>query len=430
VAGFALGVLLARWTASPAAGVVAGCLYAFNAHLLTRFAHLQAMHMEFLPGVFYAFDRLLQRPERRIAAAFGALFVLQALCSNYTMVLMATALLAALIVRPEPWRPDSARRWAALAATGVAAAVVLLPFLVPYERIRTEQHLAPLDEVQFYSATWRDYLTTAGRLHLKLWASSFFGDRTSLFPGVAGTLLTVSTVASGLAWRDVRARMALAFGVAGFALSFGPALPGYAWLYEHIPLFQGIRAAARWGYLLLIAVAILSGFTVAELGRRFGGRSWWPALAVSIVGVVTLEAMRAPLTLVRFDGIPAAYQRLARDDVRAILELPLYSRGQIQRNARYMLEQTRHWRPMVNGYTSYVPDSFHERAARLQLFPEAATLDELRSIGVSHVAVNRTALVHDLGGPESERFIARLHAHPDLEFAFEAADLLVYRLKP
>src|SRR4029453_1267571 len=108
----------------------------------------------------------------------------------------------------------------------------------------------------------------------------------------------------------------------------------------------------------------LSGFAVAEISRRFRDRSWWPALAFALAGLVTLEAMRAPLSLVRFDGIPAVQARLARDDVRAILVLPLYSRGQVQRNARYMLDQTRHWRPMVNGYTSFVPGSFHEGAGR------------------------------------------------------------------
>ena len=54
--------------------------------------------------------------------------------------------------------------------------------------------------------------------------------------------------------------MALAFGVVGFMLSFGAAVPGYDWLYDHVPLLQGIRAAARWGMLALMAIAILAGF--------------------------------------------------------------------------------------------------------------------------------------------------------------------------
>jgi hypothetical protein len=116
--------------------------------------------------------------------------------------------------------------------------------------------------------------------------------------------------------------------------------------------------------------------------------------------------------------------------VRAILVLPLYSRGQVQRNARYMLDQTRHWRPMINGYTGFVPDSFHARAARLQSFPDAAALQELRSIGISHVVVNRTALVQNLGNPDAEALIVQLRAHPELELVFDEDDLMLFKLKP
>jgi len=41
--------------------------------------------------------------------------------------------------------------------------------------------------------------------------------------------------------RDPRVRMAAAIGAAGLALSFGPALPGYATLYQWFPLLQGVR---------------------------------------------------------------------------------------------------------------------------------------------------------------------------------------------
>ena len=49
-------------------------------------------------------------------------------------------------------------------------------------------------------------------------------------------------------------RHAFAAGAAGVALSFGPALPGYAALYHWLPLLQGVRGAARFGFLGLVAV--------------------------------------------------------------------------------------------------------------------------------------------------------------------------------
>jgi hypothetical protein len=94
------------------------------------------------------------------------------------------------------------------------------------------------------------------------------------FLKVLGSMLALVAVARGVTWTDLRARMALAFGVSGFALSFGASLPGYEWLQTYIPLFQGIRAAARWGFLFLIAIAILAGYGVAMLEHRVRTYSW------------------------------------------------------------------------------------------------------------------------------------------------------------
>jgi hypothetical protein len=426
LSGFAMCVLVERWTASAAAGVVAGSLYAFNAHFLTRFAHLQALHVEFFPLVLYAFDRLLQRPSARLATLLAGAFVLQALCSNYTMVFVAGALLVAMATRPEPWRRDAGPLWLWLAAAGLLVTVLLAPFLYPYYEIATEQGMVrSLDEVREYSASWLDYLTTAGRLHYQLWAWRVFGDRTSLFPGVAGSLLALFAALSGVGWRDPRARMVLAFGVVGFALSFGPSLPGYGWMHEHVPLFQGIRAAARWAFLFLTAVAVLAGFGVAEWRRRLDGRSWWPAIAVALVGLVTLEAMRAPLALVRFAGIAAVHHRLDNDAVTGIIVFPLYTGETVHRNARYMLDQTKHWRPMINGYSSFVPNSFFERAARLRAFPSAAAIEELRSLHISHVVVQRTPFQEMYGAAA----LAALRLHPDLEFVLDQEGVVVYRVR-
>ena len=47
--GFGMYVLVWRVTGDATAGVLAGCLLAFNAQTLTRFPHLQAFHAQWLP---------------------------------------------------------------------------------------------------------------------------------------------------------------------------------------------------------------------------------------------------------------------------------------------------------------------------------------------------------------------------------------------
>jgi hypothetical protein len=439
-AGFALSalamaVLVRAWTGSTAAGVVAGSLYSFNAHQLTRYSHLQALHLEFLPIALYALDRVLsgfaaeRTPPaislRRASLLLGAAFVLQALCSNYTLVFMTMALIVAFVVRPEPWRFNR-RMWLALSLTALVAALLLAPFLWPYYLVRGEQGMTrTIDDVRLYSAGFLDYFVTAGRLHFNWWSHRVFEARTALFPGVAGIALTAIAIGTGIAWRDARARMALAFGIVGFTLSFGAFLPGYAWLQEHIPLMQGIRAAARWGMLFLTMVAILAGFGVAWLELRWRQRAWWAAFVVAVVGVINVEALRAPLTLVRFDRIASVHTRLASDDVKAIVVFPLFSGSMYHENAAYMLDQTRHWKPMLNAYSSFAPPIFFELAAKFQTFPDAASIAALKANGFTHVVLHRAPLEREHGRDA----VNALRLHPDLQFVLEQDGVIIYRVR-
>ncbi len=110
LSGLSMSLLVRHWTGSTAAGIVAGCLFAFNAHLLTRFAHIQTLHLQFIPPTLFALDRLIETVRWRYAALLTAAFVAQALCSNYMMVFLSVALIAAVAVRPDGWL-SRARHW-------------------------------------------------------------------------------------------------------------------------------------------------------------------------------------------------------------------------------------------------------------------------------------------------------------------------------
>ncbi|MBP1603539.1 MAG: hypothetical protein H6Q09_711, partial [Acidobacteria bacterium] len=177
IAGLALSawtmwLLLERWTGSGAAGAVAGSLLAFNAHTLTRLPHLQALHLEFIPVVLLALDRLLVERRGRDAVILGIACALQGLTSNYLLVFTAMAAAVGVAVRANEWRrPAPARATALLGLAAAIAAALVAPFLYPYYLTQHEQGLTrSLDEVALYSSTWRDYLSTAGRLHYAAWS--------------------------------------------------------------------------------------------------------------------------------------------------------------------------------------------------------------------------------------------------------------------
>jgi hypothetical protein len=425
LSGIAMSRLITHWTGSCAAGVVAGALFSFNAHVLTRIPQPQAMHVEFVPLVLYALDRLLSDPRRRTALLLALAFVLQALCSNYMMVMLAVTMAAALVVRPEPWS-DARRVWPHFLLAGAIVVLTLLPFLIPYYRVHATQGLSrTIDDVQRYSAWWQDYLATVGRLHYDWWSYKFSTNRTALFPGFTAVLLTLVAIGSGVLWHDRRARMMLPIAIVGVVLSLGANLALYGWLQEHVAPLQGIRAAARWGHLALMAVAVLAGFGVAVLQKQWGRRRWWPALVAILLTAVTVEAMRTPLLLVPFNGIASVHGRMARADVRAIVLYPLYPGGAFHANAPYMLYQTRHWKPIVNGYSSFAPQSFFERVDRFNRFPAPEVIAEMRQIGVSHVMLEHATLEPIFG----RQAFVELRRHPDLQFVVDQDGWAVYRIR-
>jgi len=452
LAGFALSgwtmcLVMMRWTGSLTAGIVSGLLYTFNAHQLTRLPHVQALHMEFVPLALYSLDRVLtavpgtevQRAEvqstrvqsTRVqnpavssvasaapcssvssvpsaapcssacsAATLGlaSAYVLQALCSNYTLVFLTVALLVAAAVRGGEWiGPARRSRMGALVLAGVIAVAVLAPFLWPYYLVSRDQGLVrPLDEVRLYSAGWLDYLATAGRIHYDWWSYRVFEGRTSLFPGVVAMLLALIGVTDAGARKDPRVRMTAAIGILGVALSFGPALPGYGWLHEHVPLLQGIRNASRWGVLFLMAVAILAGYGIAAAERRAGRSSYRLAAALAVLGLVTLEALRAPMGFAPVTPVPAIYDRLREATDAVVVEFPLYAGPRVSENARYLVAATRHFRPLVNGYSGFETEAFRERADRWRQFPADEVINEMRAIGVTHVMVHTRDLDSEL----------------------------------
>ena len=413
LSGWAMYLLMARWTGTPWAGLVSGLVYAFNAHTLTRFAHLQALHVEFFPLLLYAVDRLILERTRAMAILTGAAFVMQALCSNYYLVFSAFTLLAVALVRAPEWWPHRQMRYHWLRVAGIAA-VGVVPFLWPYYEVHREHGLErSLAEVANYSAGWRDYLVTGGRLHYDWWSHRFFAGRTALFPGL--TAVVLAAIGAVVHARDRRVQTVIAFGMVGFVMSFGASLPGYAFMHEYVPLIAGLRNAARWGWLALTAVAVLAGFGVSKT----------PKQAIALLALLaTIESWRAPVGFTRFEGLPRIYDRIAAERDVVLAEFPLYSGDRVSENGPYVLANTRYLRPLVNGYSGFQPPSYEARAKVLTQFPDAAAIAALRALGVTHVTVHRDAFRDRYG----DAILQAVDRSGDLALLEETDGIRLYQL--
>jgi hypothetical protein len=419
--GWAMCLVLVRWTGDWFAALAGGIVMGFNAHTLTRMPHLQAQHVEFLPFALLAFDRLLAEPRIRHAFSFAAWFALQALASFYLLVIGSVGFAAALLVRPEALAGKRGLKViGCLALAGGVAGLVLLPYLLPYWSLNHGGFKRPIEEVAGFAAGWRDYLTTPGRLprlFIARWATG-----NGLYPGAVAFALAAVAVGSGVALRDPRPRMCLAFGIAGVLFSFGPDLPGYAWLYDVFTPLQGIRAVSRFGYLGIVAVAVLAAYGVASIRRRIRDRSWSTAALVVILAVLALEPLAAPVYYSSYTGIPGIYGRVAHASQAVVVELPLPMPRGAFFNAPFMLNSTAHWKPMVNGYSGFVPDSYVEHYNQLHTFPAQETITVLQKLGVTHAFVHLGAL-----GPAKS---AELDRTAGLIQLAREGDVVLYRLAP
>jgi hypothetical protein len=415
-------LVLARWTADWIAGIAGGILMAFNAHTLTRLPHLQIQHAEFLPFALLALDALLIQPRTRHALALAGWYALQAMTSFYLLVFTTLALAISTLVRPEAWwgrRGVGVVR--ALATAGVVAVVVLLPYLVPYWRVRHDQgFVRSLEDVAGYAATGRDFVTTPGRLP-RLWLGDWTST-TGLYPGVTATGLAIAALATGVALSDPRPRMCLAFGVVAVALSFGPQVPGFTLLFNTFTPLQGIRAISRIGYLGLVAIAVLAAYGFAWLRVRLHDRTARIAVSLLVLVLITIEPLAAPIGYVRAAAIPGLYAQVANEPDAVVVDLPLPSPRLVFLNAAYMLNSTAHWRPLVNGYSGFAPASYYEHYRQLASFPSAESAAALQRLGVTHAFVHADAMAAERVGD-----VDRL---PGFERVASEGALVLYRIKP
>jgi hypothetical protein len=410
------GVMFA-WTGDHVAAVFAGALLAFNAHTMTRLPHLQAIHAAGVPLAFWALDRVITSARSRDALWLALFVITLALTSGYTAIVLAFGLLAALLARAPEWlgrrAPSVLGR---LALSALVTTVVVVPILWPYREVHALHGLTrSLDDVSQYSASPWSYLITTARLHYDLWSRHLYQvvSFEVLFPGAVATALSaVAMLMPGGPSSRARIRMALAVAAIGFVLSLGPSTPVYGWMYRLFPPMEGLRAAARFGYLVLFAVAVLGGFGLAALRARWAGRRWVDAASAAVIAIASVEAFHTH-RFQEYRGIPEIYQRMAQDTAPgAVVEVPFYSRSDEHQNTRYMLASTVHWRPLLNGYSGFRPASFARLAELMDAFPEPQTIDALRARNVRYIVLH----TGDFRRSERAREVqAALDQRPDVQ---------------
>jgi hypothetical protein len=424
LSGWAFCLLIRRWTLSWSAAYIGGSLAGFNSAVLVRLPHLQTQHVEFIALTLFALDRVFVSRRVRDALLLGAGFALQGLTSIYLLVFSIWMLMFAVLGRAGDWfRRGSIRLCLLLALGAITGGGIMAPYLLAYLHLHQLSGFErTAGDAEQFAGAWTDYLSTGSRFHHPLWSHKYFEAATSAsFPGIVGIILACLALAWPETRRDPRVRMSLAAAIGCAGVAMAPRASFYPTLHRLIPLFRAVRVEAHIEQIVLLMLAVLAGFGVVGLRSRWRNAQTWPIVALLLCVLVNAEALRAPFVYRNFTEIPRIYADLAEVPDAVVAELPFWPPRFWQSNAMLMLNSTRHWRPMINGYSGFQPQSYRDSFDALQDFPDDASLIALHQRGVTHVVVHRQAL-----GPQKFAPIAHIAS---LQWQDDDGEVYLYKLR-
>lgn len=410
LAGLGMFALVFSHTRNIGAALVAGAAFAFAPWRVHGFPHPQYLATGTIPLALLAIDLWIDRRRLRHLVGLGAAVAFQILACLYLGYFIAFGAGAYALARIAATHREPLRALVGIvAAMGIGAAVAA-PIAWPYLRARDDGILPPFDPTQFLPHAWApwDYLSTA-------------------FVGLAGVAV-LALVAGDLGERLVRrirrdpivltARERALWAVVGIAVLFstgpylkiaGVTLPTpYLLFYDFLPGFSSIRGPRRFFIVVLAGLAALAGHAFARWTRR--SPAWFQAsagLVVAVACAVAAAPTPSPVLPANLgaNAAPVYGWLAAQSDGGAVLEIPTSSiEGDFvgaERDARYMLASTEHWKPLVNGYSGYEPPTTTFLTTAIRQLPDEAALQFLvDSVDVRWIIVHRDLLI----GPEKERW--------------------------
>jgi hypothetical protein len=189
----------------------------------------------------------------------------------------------------------------------------------------------------------------------------------------------------------------LALGGVALWASFGPDAGLYTVLHKTVPAFSMLRAPARFGLLVVVALAVTGsmGFLAMQHAVCARHRRW---LVTATLMALVAGSSAGALGVRDAPPLARAEQRLIGMPHKPLVQFPFYADGGERfRHTAYMLNSTLHWQPMLNGYSDHMPLRTYGDADKLATFPGPDAWTVMREFGARYV------LVHWRLYPEEER---------------------------
>jgi hypothetical protein len=396
LSGAAMFALVRELTRSRGAGVVAGIVFAFVPYRFEHYMHMELQWTIWMPLAFLFLHRTIENGRKRDAIGLGVMIGLQMLSSIYYGVFLGTliALCAVLLVFTDR-RTSFGRSLGALTIAGLVAIAVIGVYAIPYIKTRDSvRGERPTEQILMFSARPSSYLvaTPTNRLYGDMFRGRGRGER-RLFPGFIVLILALC----GLLLRSPPSRVIvyLIAVVVAFEMSLGFSGYTFRFLYDHVDAYRALRAPARLGIFVVMFLGVIAGFGYVALTDHL--KRWQRRTVLAAIVAGLLVEYRVRLDLIAYPNTaPDVYQRLADQPVGVVAEFPVADSNFPDAGAEYEYMSTFHWFPLVNGYSGVFPPSYLARRDKLEHFPSAASLAQLRHDGVRYVIVHAERYAPDV----------------------------------
>jgi hypothetical protein len=415
--GFATFLLARELGTNRSGSLLAGIATGFCAYRYAHAAgHLSLVSTQWIPFFFLFLERTLRRPTVRNGVWTGLFYAMSALATWYYAAMLPIAAILYLACRQNWWSRDSHRL--PLVKSGVAAALIafllVLPFAVPYVRAMKSGTMPqrPIEESQAFSASVADFVIPPirhpvfGSWMQHHWRHGPNGAWLSEWELYLGAIVLPLAFLGILRGPDRRITFSLVVMAAGcFVLSLGPtyyfthpaSAPGSENLaplsriplpvlaLRNIPPFSQLRAWARMGFFVQVAVSLLAARGFAYLvglvsPRHRIARS---LLILSVLCLAAVDIMEVPRGMASVAPRQVDRWLAAHPEKFTIMEYPIPDHAY---SGPAMYSTRLNGKRIVMGYASYPPNL--QYFGTLSLFPAGETLDLLEGWDTKFVLVD------------------------------------------
>lgn len=421
LAGFGMYLLALRWTHHRGAAFIAGLIFAFNPYRFAAMAHLQLLTFQWLPYAVLGIDLLLrggagvrcQVSNARLQVpgwwSFSnvalllvvEIFVWLQILASWYLALYAALILGVYLLAVLISRRFQISRLAPVFVTLLLAALLTLPFILPYLPLLDDlRQSRPVSLALSLAASPTDFLAAAplnfifGPLTEQVRARPGFIGENTLFVG--GVVVVLAVIGIGCQVPGVRCQVSgvrslrfVAFAMVVVAvLSLLLTFPApYALLAALFPPSTIVRVPPRWIIPALFALSILAALGYSHLSHfaRHAPRLTSYVLFLFISTLLILETLSIPLPLAPVNNqqtLNPAYHWLdARPGPLALVELPMHSAPAPEYpEVKRMAASTLGWWQLVNGYSGYTPPRQPQLAQTLAGFPDETSITALQTL--------------------------------------------------